>query len=123
MKKIFLISTILIIIVALFGLYVVSKSSKPLTKSETVQGKNEIFIKNYEFLPKSLKVKVGTTVMWTNKDIAKHTITSDLASKQILNSDFFGQGQHFNYTFNEVGTFNYHCEPHPYMKGTIEVIQ
>ncbi|MCP8315647.1 MAG: hypothetical protein H3Z51_02130, partial [archaeon] len=31
------------------------------------------------------------------------------------------QGQSFSYTFTEPGVYVYHCDPHPYMVGTIIV--
>jgi hypothetical protein len=30
-------------------------------------------------------------------------------------------GESFSFTFNEKGTFSYHCTPHPQMKGTVIV--
>ncbi len=77
-----------------------------------------VYIKNYAFTPSTLKLSKGQTVTWINQDIAKHTITDDKGS---FNSPFFGKNEKFSYTFTHSGTFSYHCEPHPYMKGTVEV--
>lgn len=81
---------------------------------------NAILIEDYTFKPATLTVKKGTIVTWTNKDIAKHTITGDAGGPK---SELFGQRQTYGYTFDTVGTFPYHCEPHPYMKGTVEVVE
>ena len=80
-----------------------------------------ITIKNYMFSPQTITVKKGTTVTWTNKDIAKHTITSDDGSWPA--SQFFGQGESYSYTFTSAGTYAYHCEPHPYMTATVVVTE
>lgn len=84
---------------------------------------NTVEIKKYEFTPKKITVKKGTTVTWINYDIAPHTVTIDDEALVGPKSKFFGQGEKYTYTFNEVGVFPYHCEPHPYMKATVEVIE
>jgi plastocyanin len=61
---------------------------------------------------------VGTTVTWTNKDQVEHTVTSD---NGIFDSGFLSQNEPWSYTFNEPGTFTYHCEPHPFMTAQVIV--
>jgi plastocyanin len=39
-----------------------------------------ISVSGFSFLPGSLTVEAGITVVWTNKDSAPHTVTSDDAS-------------------------------------------
>ena len=80
-----------------------------------------VAIQDYAFVPAKLVVKKGTTVTWTNKDIAKHTVTGDTAGEAA--SPFFGQNGTFVHKFEKVGTFSYHCEPHPYMKAVVEVTE
>jgi amicyanin len=80
---------------------------------------NSVTIENFAFNPATITVKKGTTVTWTNKDSAAHTVTTDSGSgptSQLLN-----QGDSYTFTFNTAGTFNYHCQPHPNMKGTVIV--
>jgi len=76
-------------------------------------------ISGYAFKSASLTINVGDTVIWTNKDSIKHTITSDTGTE--LDSELLGNGETYSYTFNTAGTYNYHCTPHPSMKGTIVV--
>ncbi|GAC1392887.1 MAG: hypothetical protein NVSMB46_09800 [Candidatus Saccharimonadales bacterium] len=82
---------------------------------------NSVTIKDYMFTPAKMTVKVGTTITWTNQDSTKHTVTKD--SGDGPDSEFFGMGKTFTYTFNKAGTYTYHCDPHPYMHGSIEVTQ
>jgi plastocyanin len=91
---------------------------KPVQK--TTSQANAVVISNYTFGPQTLTVKKGTTITWVNKDLARHTVTADNGS---FESPFFGQGEIYSRTFNEVGTFAYHCSPHPYMKATIVVTE
>ena len=73
---------------------------------------------NLAFSPATLTVKVGTTITWTNNDSMTHTVTSD---NGVFDSGNLTPGQTFSYTFNNAGTFTYHCVIHSYMKGTIIV--
>lgn len=88
------------------------------TANDTVET-SSVTIKNYAFSPMSIKVKVGTTVTWTNDDSIRHTVTADEGEGP--KSDLFGKGETYSYKFTKSGTFTYHCQPHPYMHGTVVV--
>ncbi len=79
----------------------------------------QVTIQNFAFSPKTLTVAPGTTVMWTNKDSAPHTVTSDSGST--LASGDLSQGKSYTHTFTKAGTYMYHCAIHPYMKATVIV--
>lgn len=89
--------------------------------SSEATGRTAVTIENFAYVPQSITVKVGTTVTWTNKDSVAHTVTSD--SGGVLDSPLFSAGETYSFTFNEAGTFTYHCTPHPDMKGTVTVTQ
>ncbi|MES2437064.1 MAG: plastocyanin/azurin family copper-binding protein [Patescibacteria group bacterium] len=95
-----------------------TKPTTPIVKSTS--NSVAVSIKGYDYWPKTLSVKKGTMVTWTNEDIAKHTVTGSNGGPA---SAFFGKGETYSYTFNETGTFEYFCEPHPYMKATVVVTQ
>lgn len=85
---------------------------------------NSVVIQNYAFSPNPLKVKKGTTVTWTNNDIAKHNVVVDDGQPAGGPSGpLFGKNETYQFTFANAGTFNYHCSPHPYMKGVVEVTE
>lgn len=88
--------------------------------TEVQEGTVAVDIVDFDYAKKTLKVKKGTKVVWTNKDQSQHTVTSD--NNGPLQSPRFGKDGTFEYTFNEAGMFSYFCEPHPYMKGAVEVI-
>jgi len=83
-------------------------------------GKATAMIVNMAFTPNPIKVKKGTTVTWTNQDVASHTVTGDNGGP---NSSTIATGQSYSFTFNTVGTFNYHCAIHPSMKGSVIVTE
>jgi nitrite reductase (NO-forming) len=71
-----------------------------------------------DFSVNVLIVKVGTTVTWTNNDPGQmHTVTSD----GVFDSGFLMTGDSFSYTFDEVGEFEYYCQPHPWMRAKVIV--
>jgi len=75
---------------------------------------NEVFIQSFSFNPKSITVSTGTTIKWTNKDNASHTVTSGTPGSPngTFDSGNLGNGAAFSYTFNTKGTFAYYCKLH-----------
>ena len=79
------------------------------------------------YTPAVLSIAVGTTVTWINNDSVFHTITSGTSNGTLATADgLFDSGEvqpgeTFERTFDESGTFDYHCTPHPWMKGQVEV--
>lgn len=77
---------------------------------------NAIDIMDFAFNPDTITVAKGTTVTWTNKDSAPHTVKGTAFTSETLN-----QGQSYSYTFNEAGTFDYQCSIHPSMRAKVIV--
>lgn len=84
---------------------------------------SEVNIEDSAYGPANIRVKKGTTVTWTNKDTIRHDIAPDEENPNFQGSELLGQGESYSFTFNEVGTYNYHCTPHPFMKGSVEVVE
>ncbi len=82
----------------------------------TTQG---ISIVNFAFNPQTTTISQGSTVVWTNTSNRTHTSASD---NGVWNSGNIGAGQTFSRVFNTVGAFPYHCNIHPQMTGTINVV-
>ena len=71
-----------------------------------------------DFTHQTLNLKLGTTVVWTNRDGFLHTVTED---KGRFKSEPLDKDQSFSFTFSEVSTFGYFCEIHPFIRGTVTV--
>ena len=84
----------------------------------TSQSSNTVTIQNASFVPASMNVTVGTTVMWINKANATQDVVSD---NGLFNSGNLSNGMSYNYTFNQSGTYPYHSSINPSMTGTIIV--
>lgn len=96
------------------------------TNSEPV-ATDHVTIVNFAFTPAHITVKKGTTVTWTNKDSAAHTVTEDHGGTADgdpgLESKGLTQGESYSAAFNKAGTFTYHCSIHPGMTGTVTVTE
>lgn len=79
----------------------------------------EVAIKDLAYNPATLTVPVGSTVTWTNDDTVPHTVTAK--DRAALQSGTLDAGQTYRETFDDPGTFDYFCEFHANMKGSIIV--
>jgi plastocyanin len=72
------------------------------------------------FSQKSIKIKVGDTVVFKNNDAHFHNIFS-LSEGQSFDLGSYGQGQTRKHTFNKPGKVDIECAIHPSMRLTVEV--
>jgi len=82
-----------------------------------------VVIRSFAFHPEELTVGPGTTVTWINCEdpgTVAHTTTSD---DGLWDSDLLGPGgaDVYTRTFEEDGSYPYHCTPHPFMTGRVTV--
>ena len=94
---------------------VVPASPTPVPPTPIAIGKEfPVNIKNFEFMPRDIKVAAGTTVTWVVL-LGKHTTTSDDFRTKGPNSWHSGDlavGQKFSFTFNTPGTYRFFCGFH-----------
>jgi len=87
-------------------------------RSGTVQ----IAYRNITIAPDTVRVKVGSTIRWTNLDDVVHNVTSERGPQKFASKDF-GEGGTFSIKTTKPGVINYECTIHPAsMNGTIEVV-
>lgn len=79
---------------------------------------SDVVIEDFAFSPETVKIKAGSSVQWTNQDSSTHTVTSD---KDAFDSGNLSNGKTFALDFQDAGTYEYHCDIHPSMTGTVEV--
>ena len=76
------------------------------------------------YIPSTLNISAGTTVVWENNDAAAHLATSgtpDGGPDGIFDSGMIMGGATYEYEFAETGEFVYYCLVHPWMIGTVIV--
>lgn len=89
-----------------------------LSPSIVVADQVGVTIKDLAFEPATVTVSVGAGVTWINEDAVSHTATADDGS---FDTGTIRPGEDAGVTFQTVGTFPYHCEIHPSMKGTVVI--
>lgn len=78
-------------------------------------------IKLFQFQPRELSVKAGSTVKWSNGDDIEHSVTSKQDGQ--FDSGFFKKDGTYEFTFSAPGTYEYFCKRHPSMKATVVVTE
>ena len=94
---------------------VVSSAAASLDK---IANTTEIKIDNFAFAPKSVTIKQGETVTWTNRDDIPHVVVS---TEKKFSSPVLDTDQAFSFTFQQPGSYPYFCKIHPTMTGTVVV--
>jgi len=77
-----------------------------------------VVIENMQFNPATLTVRRGERIVWVNKDLFPHTVTS--VAKAFDSGSIAPDGS-WSFTPRKAGSYPYGCTFHPTMKGTIRV--
>ena len=80
-------------------------------------------VRNINFEPADIEVALGTTVTWVNEDVVNHTVTSGPAGDPdgMFDEPLSSGGDDATITFDEAGTFDYYCDLHRNMVGSVTV--
>ena len=85
-------------------------------------------VKNENYVPNSAKalLNIDNKVIWQNNDDTAHTVTPDHRSSDSYSGDFGSVGvlkscENYEFLFTEPQEIHYHCDPHPWMTGSIVV--
>jgi plastocyanin len=99
------------------------KYATPASSAPVQSGAVQIAYRNITIAPDALRVKVGSTISWTNYDAIEHNVTSE-GGPQKFRSKTFGERGTFEITTLKPGVIHYECTIHPAsMNGTIEVVK
>src|ERR1700730_3489448 len=79
----------------------------------------EVKLNTFVSTPASIKVAVGTTVTWVNRDDIPHTVVS--TDRALFKSKVLDTDEKFSYTFARPGKVPYFCSIHPKMTGEVVV--
>ena len=75
------------------------------------------------YTPSKIVIKQGGSVTWVNEDVAFHSVTSGYYDEpsEIFDSDYLDPEESFTFIFENIGTYDYFCTLHPWMKGQVIV--
>jgi plastocyanin len=82
-------------------------------------GGKDVDIVDFAFQPSMVVVHAGDTVHWTNQGSANHTVTDNNGA---FDSGVLSPGGGYSEEFDTAGTYQYHCNIHPNMHGTVVVM-
>jgi plastocyanin len=99
------------------------KYAAPSPSSPVQSGLVQIAYRNIAIAPDTIRVKLGSTIRWTNYDSVVHNVTSE-GGPQKFASENFGEGDTFEITVTKPGVIHYENTLQPVsMNGTIEVLK
>ena len=96
----------MILVAALATMITAAGSARP--RKASAAAPVTVKISNFDFTPKTVTVKAGTTVEWVNSG-GRHTVEADDGS---FKSDALASGAKFSHTFAKPGKYPYHCSFH-----------
>jgi plastocyanin len=100
------------------------KYASPPSSAPVQSGTVQVAYRNIAINPDTVKVKVGSTIKWTNFDSVEHNVTSQGSGPQKFASKDFGESATYEIKANKPGVIHYLCTIHPAsMNGTIEVVK
>ncbi len=75
------------------------------------------------YIPSLIVIEKGKQVTWVNEDSAFHSITSAYydTPTDLFDSGHLDPFESYTLTFAEIGTYDYFCTLHPWMKGQVIV--
>jgi len=78
------------------------------------------------FIPKLVNIQLGIDnhIIWINADDTPHTVTPDHSVADSYSGKFGSNGvvkagETYEFLFTEPNEIAYHCDPHPWMTGTL----
>lgn len=116
--------------------YLPEQSAKPSVSEHILEPTSETIIKMIpgsaleaqqdNFVPKLVNIQLGIDnhLIWINDDDVAHTVTPDHRAKDSYSGEFGSTGvvlpgESYEFLFTEDHEIEYHCTPHPWMKGKI----
>ena len=75
------------------------------------------------YTPSKIVIKQGNSVTWVNEDVAFHSVTSGYYDEpsEVFDSGYLDPEESFTFIFENIGTYDYFCTLHPWMKGQVIV--
>lgn len=95
-----------------------ANSGASLAAVPTAKNVVHVTIRDFSFTPATLRIKAGTTVVWTNRDAMAHTVTG---LRGHWGSGTLAQGHTYAHTFTKAGIYAYRCAFHSFMTAKVIV--
>jgi plastocyanin len=114
------------------GIYQLTTGSPIFSLSSSTTGGSSVSVsmpngvgtsQGLNYVPASVTVAKGGSVVWKNNDPVPHTVTATSVPSGAARFDSGNMNPNATYTvtFTVSGTYNYVCSYHPWMHGTVVV--
>ena len=106
------------IILGLFTILFISGEavSMPAWNMASLPRQHVVEIQAFSFQPKRTVVSPGDTIVWVNRNIVPHNVTSNGGTWK---SQPLEEGQSWEVVVENSGGYSYSCEFHPHMTGEL----
>jgi uncharacterized protein (UPF0248 family) len=119
------------------GFYLPESLAKPSVSEHILEPTETLIIEivpgaviegNDSYVPNKpiITLEKDNHVIWENNDDTPHTVTPDHRAADSYSGDFgspgvLKSGESYEFLFTEEQEIPYHCEPHPWMTGTVKI--
>ncbi len=75
------------------------------------------------YIPSTIVIEKGESVTWLNEDSSFHSVTSGFYGEptELFDSGYLDPYEYYTLSFDEIGTYDYFCELHPWMFAQVIV--
>lgn len=81
-----------------------------------------VIIQDFKYTAQEVTIKRGATVRWENREKRQyHNVWFEALGEE--EPDYLFPDEFYERAFADVGSFPYHCGPHPKMTGIVHVIE
>ena len=134
LKILSIIGTIVVIILVIIGLILSNTTFETNSSEQELVVKGDVIMPTKVsrpgceetdrcYIPSVIVIDSGKQVTWVNQDSAFHSVTSGFYGDptELFDSGHMDPFESYTLTFDDVGTFDYFCTLHPWMKGQVIV--
>jgi plastocyanin len=86
--------------------------------SASAASAHAVRIIDFGYSPRTITIRGGDTITWTNSGKAPHSAT---ATDHSFDTGLLTTGKSASHTFTNAGTYSYYCVVHPWMTATVFV--
>ena len=140
-KVIFIAGLVALVVVAGLGTYLGGHNHKKITAHSTTSktqkaavssqdlhkdlfgDKKFVVIDKTKLYPETITIPSATSLEWQNSDKTSYQLVFDTAQPGAPPSTNLGAFSNTSITFNTAGTYAYHFQDHPDIKGTVKVVK
>lgn len=96
---------------------------KIVPAAEAPADAERITISKMKYDKPEVTIKAGQTVTWINTEAMPHNIAfkAGVLGTAKFDGAMMKKDTSYSLRFNEPGSYDYHCTPHPFMKGKVIV--